>query len=66
MPSPGREEYAEADWTGMLFLNQMFQMEILTAEATEIGGETAGLGSESDSWFCCLLESFYEIPFTVP
>ena len=38
MPSPGREEYAEADWTGMLFLNQMFQMEILTAEATEIGG----------------------------
>ena len=50
----------------MLFLNQMFQMEILTAEATEIGGETSDLGSESDSWFCCLLESFYEIPFTVP
>ena len=50
----------------MLFLNQMLQMEILTAEATEIGGETADLGSESDSWFCCLLESFCEIPFTVP
>ena len=63
---PRQREYAEENFSGMPFPNPMFQMEILTAEPTEIGGETAGLGSESDSWFCCFLVSFCEIQFTVP